>query len=211
MECIGFDEEGLLIRIPGPNPDDIARVCVYRHDRGYSLYFRHDLPPAFRERIRAVGPHIAFTDQKAVEAILAERGPCDHVFAGQTYQFPDALDPGIFPDVVRLTEEHRPLIEAYHSGIGTDERAVFVVARDGLIVATCTSARESAQVTEAYVHTVEAYRRRGYGRQVTAAWAVHIRDCGKIPLYSHTWDNVASQGIAQSLKLLPRYGVVSYG
>lgn len=37
LECIGFDREGLLVRIPGLNPDDIARVYAYRDERGYAL------------------------------------------------------------------------------------------------------------------------------------------------------------------------------
>ena len=204
MECIGLDWQGLLIRIPGPDPDDIARVCVFRHEHGYVLYFRQDLPLAFRERVQALGPHTAFSNPGAIKAILDEHSPCDQVFAGQTYQFPDTLDPGMYPDVIRLTEKDRP-------GARAPDRAVFAIVRDGWIVSTCTSARESAQAAEAYVYTLAEYRRHGFARQVTAAWAMHIRDRGKIPLYSHTWENVASRGVAQRLNLLPRYDLTSYG
>ena len=210
VECIGFDQQGLLIRIPGPDPDDIARVYVFRHEGGYSLYFGQDLPPAFRERIQAKGPHTAFSNPDVVKAILDEHSPCKEGFTGQTYQFPDTLDPGQFPDAIRLTEEHRSLIEQYHPGMKTDHRAVFAVLRDGSIVSTCVSARESEQAAEAYVYTVAEHRRRGFGRQVAAAWAGHIRECGKIPLYSHTWENVASRGVAQSLNLLPRFACANY-
>ena len=210
MECIGFDQHGLLIRIPGPDPDDIARVKVFRHEGGYSLYFCQDLASPVREWIQAKGPHFAFTNPAAVKAILDEHSPRNEAFAGQTYQFPDTLEPGQFPDVIRLTAEHRPLIEEYQPGMKAADRGVFAIVQDGLIVSTCSSARESAQAAEAYVYTVAEHRRRGFGRQVTAAWAVHIRDCGKIPLYSHAWENATSQGVAQSLNLLPRFACANY-
>jgi hypothetical protein len=43
LECKGVNAEGLLVRIPGPNPDDIPRCLVVRHRDGYRLFFRHDL------------------------------------------------------------------------------------------------------------------------------------------------------------------------
>jgi len=210
LERIGLNREGLLVRIPGPRPDDIARVYVYRHQDGYALYLRHDLPVPIRERIQALGPEVAFRDREAVKSLLAKAGPCKNVFQGQTYLFPDTLGPDLFPDAMCLMEAQRPLMEAYHPGMNVTDWTTYAVIRDGRIVSTCTSAREDEQAGEAYVYTVPAYRGQGYGRQVTAVWAHHLRGQGKIAFYSHAWDNPASQGVARSLGLRPCFALVSY-
>jgi RimJ/RimL family protein N-acetyltransferase len=49
------------------------------------------------------------------------------------------------------------------------------------------------------VETAEAYRGRGYARKATAVWASALRRDGMLPLYSTSWDNIASQRVAASL------------
>jgi predicted GNAT family acetyltransferase len=58
---------------------------------------------------------------------------------------------------------------------------------------------------EAGVETPKQFRGRGYGGQVVAAWASAVRSLGCIPLYSTSWQNVASQAVAHKL------GLVQYG
>jgi GNAT superfamily N-acetyltransferase len=210
LECIGLNQDGLLIRVPGSNPDNIARVYVFQDEENYFLYFRHDLSSSIRGRIGALGPEVVFRNYEAVKALLAEDGPCTEMFVGRTYILSDPLDSRQFPDVVRLTEAHRPLIEAYHAGMDVTDRAVYAIIRDEMIASTCASARENEQAGEAYVYTVPEYRGRGYGRQVTAAWAYHLQEQGKIAFYSHAWDNRASRAVAQSLELQPCYACVNY-
>jgi RimJ/RimL family protein N-acetyltransferase len=210
IERIGLDADGCLIRLPGPDPDEIARVAAYRHPGGYLVYFRADVPSSTRERIRALGAERAFHDHDAVTALLAADAACCGVDTFHTYTFPDDLSPHQFPDVVRLGEAHRELAEAYHPGMALAERAVFAVIRDDQIVSTCTSAREDAHAGEGSVFTVPAYRRRGYGRQVTAAWGHDLLTRGKVALYSHVTDNVASQAVARSLGLSLRFSLTVY-
>jgi len=69
---------------------------------------------------------------------------------------------------------------------------------------------ENETAAEAWVQTLPEFRRRGYARQVTAAWAHDLLQIGKIPFYSHSMGNVASQGVARSLKLIPFVDSVSY-
>jgi RimJ/RimL family protein N-acetyltransferase len=210
IECIGLNKDGLLIRIPGPDPDDIARVYVFKHEGGFNIYFRHDVPASLREQVQALTPDRAFDDQEAVKAILVADSPCAEVDMWQTYTFPDALKPSLFPSVVRLDKSHRALMERHHAGADVTRRAIFSIIRDGGIVSTCSSVRENEQAGECYVYTVEPYRGRGYGRQVTAAWAYHLQQQGKVAFYSHALDNPASQAVARGLGLWPCFAGVTY-
>ena len=49
------------------------------------------------------------------------------------------------------------------------------------------------------VHTVPEFRRRGYALAAVAGWAQAVRACGATPFYSTSWDNLASQRVAQRL------------
>jgi len=212
IECVGLDEDGLLVRIPGPDPDEIARVYAYRHGDGHTMYFRRDLPASLRGQVQALGAEAAFHDREAVKALLATDAPCTEVGVFHTYVFPSmvAANPSQFPDVVRLGETHRELIDEYQAGMDVVDRAVFAMIRDGMIVSTCVSVRENEDAGECYVFTLPEYRRRGYGRQVTAAWGHHLREQGKVAFYSHTEWNMASRAVAQSLGLLPCFSITAY-
>jgi GNAT superfamily N-acetyltransferase len=208
LECIGFDREGRLVRIPGPNPDDIARVYAYRDERGYALYFRSDLPGPVVRRIQALGAETAFHQQDVVRDLLAGDAPCAELNCWRSYVFPEPL--GEFPQVVRLEERHRRLIEQYHAGMEVAEQAVLAVICDDRIVSTCLSVRENEMAGECYTYTLPDYRRRGYGRQVTAAWGSDLCQQGKVAFYSHLLDNAASRGVARSLGLRACFAGVAY-
>ena len=46
---------------------------------------------------------------------------------------------------------------------------------------------------------------RGFASAAVAAWAAALRERGRLPLYSTSWENLASQGVARKL------GMVAYG
>ena len=50
------------------------------------------------------------------------------------------------------------------------------------------------------------YRGRGYARAATSVWAEALRREGRLPLYSTSWGNLASQRVAAGLGAL-QYGV----
>ena len=201
LECIGLDSEGLMVRIPGPDPDEIARFRVAQHAGGYTLHFRHDVPRHVREDLAALPPEVAVQDQERVKAILSAHAPCEDAWVGQSYVFPEILSPSDYPDAVRLTRAHQGLLDAYHPGADAERRRMYAVITAGRIVSTCVSVRENRTAAEAYVFTDPAFRGRGYAGQVTAAWAHGLQREGKVPFYSHKQDNRASQAVARSLGL----------
>jgi hypothetical protein len=86
----------------------------------------------------------------------------------------------------------------------------FAALADGVVVATCLSARESALAAEAWVRTLPAARGRGHATRVTAAWALDVRRRGKTPFYSHHRENSGSAGVARALRLIPFLDDVGY-
>lgn len=219
LECIGFDEAGRLVRIPGPEPDDIGRVYVYRTDAGDNLFLRSDVSTEIESSLLALGPDVAFSDASAVLALLASDTASGdeevEVSRWRTYRL-TAPDPATYEGVITLTEAYRSQMEVYHPGMVLGERPVHAWLVDDpegepVIAATCASIRENGEVAEAYVFTSAEWRRRGFGRWVTAAWAAGVLAEGKVPLYSHALDNTASARLVERIPADFCFEAVVYG
>jgi predicted GNAT family acetyltransferase len=76
-----------------------------------------------------------------------------------------------------------------------------ILVRDGLTVAQAWDTRSSPGAVEVEVETHADHRRRGYARQVAAAWAARVLNEGKTAFYAHTVENEASAALARSLQL----------
>lgn len=202
LECVGVAADNLLFRIPCANPDTLHRVYVARHDQGDTLFFRADLSEAVRKKLLRLPIADFFEDSPRVAAVLGEESPCEEIHIGKSYLFPDTLTPAQYPGVVPLSQLDPEIIRRYDAAMDVGQREIFGFLADGLLVSTCESARENDTAGEAWVRTLEGYRRRGYARLVTAAWGHSLQRRGKIPFYSHTRNNFASQGVAQSLGLI---------
>ena len=53
------------------------------------------------------------------------------------------------------------------------------------------------------METAPEYRGQGLASRVTVAWARLVRESGRLPLYSTSWGNAASLGVARKLELVP--------
>jgi GNAT superfamily N-acetyltransferase len=177
-----IDASGDLRPLPGK---ESALFTISRHAGGHTSFYRHDLPHHIRRQIEALDPETALQDHEAVRRILGRYAPCDAVFAGKGYHFARVPSSAEFPDAV------------YRDGC-------YVILVDGKPVSWAWTADESEQAAELAVETVPKYRRRGYARQVVAAWAAHVLEEGKVAFYSHKVGNTASEALAHSL------GVVQY-
>jgi RimJ/RimL family protein N-acetyltransferase len=89
-----------------------------------------------------------------------------------------------------------PLAES--SGI----EPIFIAVKQEQAVAICFCSRRPAQATEAGVETLPEFRGKGYATAVVAAWAAEVSRRGTIPMYSTSWDNLASQAIARKLQMV---------
>jgi hypothetical protein len=162
--------------------DGQPRFIVSRHAAGFSRFYRHDVPPRVRQALELLEPARAFDDAAAVACRLSAHGPLEHIWR-----------------VCWYTITTPPPADAYAAVVHTSDG--FSIVRDGLVVARAWTTADSARATEVEVETHAAYRRRGYARQVVAAWAAAALASGKAVFYSHVAANDASRGVARSLGL----------
>lgn len=152
-------------------------------------------PPMYADRyVSLLGDRIA---------LAHEGGSEPRPFDGPAFTFPDSLAQPA--DVIAVTDER--LLEHNFRGwvpgeIAAGRSPVLAVVKGGYPVSVCFCARRSDVAAEAGLETAEAYRGRGFGARVTAAWALAVRASGRIPLYSTWWSNDASLAVARKLNLV---------
>ena len=211
-----FDANGRLRTINEPGFPNAPRFWMGRTREGNQWRFRHDLPPATLaalEELCQAEPVPTDLQQPlqcetAIRAVLAAQAPIRSEYRGPAYWISENTEPSSQVTLISGTNAEllRPhfadLLEpdAYHQ-LGP----VAAVITDGCAVAVCFCSRIPGRATEAGANTHPDYRRRGYVSAAVASWAaaVYQQDC--LPLYSTSWENLASQGVARKLGMR-RYG-----
>jgi hypothetical protein len=194
LECIRLNQNGYLQSFQCDNPDEAARLYVYRDAENYYRYLRQDIDPVLRQHLKLIQEERLFEEQEMVQRTLSEERPSASIFRGRTYVFPaEALE------------------QAYEDKqIFFGESSLCGIEIAGQVVASSSSVRENGKAAEAWVHTEAAYRGMGYGRRVVLAWARRIAEKGKTPFYSHAMSNLESRRLVESLPFFWVYDLVSY-
>jgi RimJ/RimL family protein N-acetyltransferase len=212
------DAQGRLqyIREPGYEEaelDPAPRFFMGRTLHGNVWRFRHDVPVAVVQavdrvcRTEPVAVNLIGPPQHAltIRALLNEDAPITDEERGPAYWIPE--DVHAPADAVLISEanahllaDHFPWTLSPRSNFQTRPFVATVV--QGKAVSICFCARIIAVAAEAGVETVEAFRGHGYASAAVAKWAGILRQRGRIPLYSTTWENRASQAIARKLGMV---------
>lgn len=211
------DENGCLQRINEPLGDakPAPRFFFGCTNEGPICKFRHDLPDNIVTQLKevAVAEPMSLNSQKIpsghrqFEDILQSHAPIERVWIGPAYRFPEQIAPPT--NVVRLSPTNVDFLKGNFAEMVSELNSLqpyLAVIEDSQAVSICRSVRSSSRAHEAGIDTLAGYRRRGYATSVVAAWALAVRALNLIPLYSTSWDNVASQRVAQRLGLV-QYGV----
>ena len=208
-ECIQYINEPDGDAGPAPR-----FFCGYTHE-GSICRFRYDLPDNVVTRLKEVvaSEPMPMNFQKIprchrqFQDILQSHAPIKRVWIGPAYRFPEHITPPT--NVVRLSHENAQLLQEDFTEMRSELNVwqpYLALIEDSQAVSICRSVRLSSHAHEAGVDTLVDYRRRGYAASVVAAWALAVRALNRIPLYSTSWDNAASQGVARRLGLV-QYGV----
>jgi len=136
-----------------------------------------------------------------IDTYLARIG--GRIDSGPVFTFPTAIAAA---DGVREITDLAQL-ERHFRGWTVDElperSPILGIIEDGHAVSVCFCARRTPAAAEAGLETAANFRGRGFGAKVAAAWGRAIRDSGRLPLYSTSWGNVASLGVARRIELSP--------
>lgn len=114
------------------------------------------------------------------------------------------VDVPLDADVRLIDPASAPLLDAhfpYTRSVLAARSPVAGVVVDGSVVAACFSARRRPEAHEAGVATEDAWRGRGFASAVVACWRDAVTAMGAQPLYSTSWDNLASRAVARRLGL----------
>ncbi|MEZ4736561.1 MAG: GNAT family N-acetyltransferase [Caldilineaceae bacterium] len=210
------DHNGRLLAVNEPGNPSAPRFYLGRTPSGNQWRFRHDLPAAIVAQLEALCQAEPVTsdlhDQPqhyaAIKAVLAAQAPIEAEYRGPAYWIPaDVTSP---PEVVLIDDSTAHLLQS-HFPWATDSDPYYAmgpvaaVIADGCAISICFCSRTPGQATEAGLETVTAYRGKGYAGAAVAGWAAAVRQRGWLPLYSTSWENRASQRVADKL------GLVSYG
>jgi RimJ/RimL family protein N-acetyltransferase len=209
-------EQGRLLNINEPDGAVAPRFFLARSKAGNLYRFRQGLPAAIVAALSALADREPIPIDlreppqhiHAYQKILAAHAPIQHIEHGPAYYFPDTIVPSSSAAATQITSANAHLLQPPFDWLPPVLNAmppVFAVVQHGRAVAVCFSSRIPTVADEAGVNTMAGYRGRGYATAAVTGWAQAIRALGRIPLYSTSWDNVASQNVARKLGLVP-YG-----
>lgn len=185
------------------------RLFLGRSMQGNAWGVREDVDPALFRQLEALcesepvpaelGPDQPPTCRERARELLS---PITLEWRGPAYLLPDDL-----PKHSRAREAPPELTRVWlapfsnwkvEDELDPREPIAFAFIEDEP-AALCHSARGTSRAAEAGVETRSEFRGRGLAVEATACWARAIQRSGRVALYSTSWDNRASQGVALRL------------
>lgn len=191
----------------GPAP----RLFIGRTRAGNLWRLRADLPGGLVAELEALCAHEPVSAElrdpprhhEAYLRLLEAHAPVGAVEAGPAYRFAQYPEPSrpLLPVTDANAELLRGGFEDFIPELPTAQPFLAVI-EGGRAVSVCRSVRITREAHEAGVETLPDARRRGYAAAAVAGWARAVRALGAVPLYSTSWENVASQAVAATLRLV---------
>lgn len=207
------DPDGRLRCVNEPGNPPAPRFYMGRTAAGNSWRFRYDLPAELVAQLETLCRSEPVTadfrslpqSYTAIKALLAAAAPAESEYRGPAYWIPDAV--AALPNAVVLDDATLHWAQPNFPWLITADPyyamgPVAAVIVDGRAVSLCFCSRTPGLATEAGLETVAGYRGKGYAGAAVARWAAAVCRRGCQPLYSTSWDNHASQRVAEKLGLI---------
>jgi len=212
------NDQGRLLRVNTPDGAEAPRFFLGRTPTGNVWRFRYDISPFVVEKLEALSCDEPTSENPAKEPrhhdrylnILATESPLRRVSSGPAFLIPPRTsEPHSTAKCVLVNMENVNLLSgAFDEWIADVPfcQPFLAALKDGRAVSLCASVRITSNAHEAGVETLSEHRRKGYASEVVSEWAAAVRKLDRFPLYSTSWENDASLGVASRLGAL-QYGV----
>ena len=200
-----LDGEGRISRTRSPEPSTGPLFMLVRGTASCAWAVREDVPRDLADELNGLAreePPVSDLRQDPVHAERYKSLVNGGVDSGPAFTFPEKIvQPRrtVLIDEIQLLDHH---FSGWKAGAIPERMPIVAVVDEGYPVSVCFCARRSNVAAEAGLETAVAYRGRGLGPRVAAAWALAIRASGRIPLYSTQWSNGASRAVARKLGLV---------
>ena len=206
------NEAKRLLYVNEPERPEAPRFFLGRTNQGYLYRFRDDVPGTIIRQLEEIVAKEANElgkplDLEAYKDLLRQHGPIQSIESGPAYRFPDTVQP--LTDVVTITETNAELLNEHFAELKAvleHKQPCVAAVQENQAVSVCCSARTSRKIlrgaAEAGLETIPAARGQGYAVKVVSSWAAAVREQGRIPLYSTSWENAASRAVAKKLGLI---------
>ncbi|MDZ4718451.1 MAG: hypothetical protein SH847_08365 [Roseiflexaceae bacterium] len=202
-----LDQHGRMLCVNEPDDPPAPRLFIGRTTEGAIWAIRYDLPDDLAVSLSAIcaaepiathfdtAPQYAPVLRSLLEVGAEEyRGPA-YIFRSEIPHVTGAIL--ITPEQRAVLAPHFPELIAEYA-----QRApIAVMVEQGIAVTACWCSRQTEHAAEAGIMSIPDVRQRGYAVCVAAQWGRAVQAAGMTALYSTSWDNVASQGVARKLGL----------
>ncbi len=201
---------GRLLSTNEPNPQPAPRFLLGRSTNATIYHFRHDLPQPLIDQLtnlaqsepisKPLAPKPKYAKQ--YQELLQSHDPIQKIHSGPAYRIPIPQPPQ--PQAIAITPQNVYLCQDTFNWLCEEidlEQPCLAIVIDGRAISICRSVRIGQQAHEAGIETHSDYRGQGYAPIVASGWATAVHELGRIPLYSTSWQNIASQKVAEKLNM----------
>jgi hypothetical protein len=206
-------DDGRMEALNEPDGDPPPRLFLARGRRTHLILFRGDVAPGSADACRSIADDVPpWRGEPSMPSMfdpfrlaIGRDAPIASEAMGPAYRFGERVQLPVDPEVMLIDEGSAHLLERhfpYTRSVLAWRTPVVGVVKDGRVVSACFSARKTSSASEAGVATEEPYRGQGLASLAVAAWCDAVERAGMQPLYSTSWDNVASRAVARRLHLV---------
>ncbi|MGE8203259.1 GNAT family N-acetyltransferase [Heyndrickxia sp. NPDC080065] len=200
------DEQGRITHINEPPYDAAPRFFIGGTRKGPIVRYHKGLSDDVVKKLEEVIGTDPSSRLAEIIYILSQVQPIRSVWIGPAFIFPEVRNRST--KAIQVTQSNKKLLLP-HFPYTYDEfeykEPCFAIVQNDMAVSLCCSARQTSKGDEASLYTLEEFRGKGYGVDVSNAWAREVQKQGRLALYSTSWDNFSSQSVAKKLQLI-QYG-----